>query len=222
MGIIGSDDRKPLDSVAPPWNAVGKVHAPRHRAVQSCTGILIAPDRVVTAAHCAVNPRTRKPIPANGLNFVAGLRRDTWLAGTRAKCIKSLSVLEWREGTFANFRTDVAVLVLDKPLAIEPVALASGTAVSTGALVSHAGYGRDRPFLLSLHAGCRILQRDAHLLATDCDTASGQSGGPVFVEEGGMTKLAAVMVGGGGKASLAVAVDAWRGLAEDAECEASP
>ena len=66
-GVIGNDDRKPMDSWQEPWNAVGKIFTPGVSSVGECTGTLIDPEIVVTAAHCLHNPRTAKPIKASQL-----------------------------------------------------------------------------------------------------------------------------------------------------------
>lgn len=219
VGVIGEDDRKPLMSLDPPWDAVGKIQAAGYNWVESCTGTLVAPDRVVTAAHCLVDPRMKKPIPASKLNFLAGLRRDKWVGHAKVTCAKALRPLVSHDGTSAMLRTDVAVLVLEDVLEIKPMALAEDGALTAGSKVDHAGYAKNRPFVPSLHADCRVLAVDEGFIATDCDATFGQSGGPVLVKNEDGEKLAAVMVGGReDTANLAVAVENWRELAEEADC----
>lgn len=219
-GLIGTDDRKPIDSVAAPWNAIGKVQAAGYDWVETCTGTLIAPNAVVTAAHCLFDPRRGESIPPGKLHFLAGLRRDRWLAHGTVKCIRSPVQLEKRQAGSKSPGDDVAILILNQAISISPVALAQDARLKRDRIVSHAGYGRDRPYLLSLHAGCRVEFADGEILATDCDTQFGQSGGPVLVDEGGVMKLAGVMSGSiGGLANLAVAVERWRKLADNPSCD---
>jgi protease YdgD len=54
-GIIGKDDRVRLDERGPPWDAGGQVNVAGYRTRIQCTGTLVAPKIVVTAAHCVIN-----------------------------------------------------------------------------------------------------------------------------------------------------------------------
>ena len=75
-GIKGADDRVLVDSVAYPWSAIGRVN----KAIGGfCTGALIAPRQVITAAHCLWNKRTGRWLDASSIHFVAGYRRGGYL-----------------------------------------------------------------------------------------------------------------------------------------------
>jgi hypothetical protein len=76
-GIIDEDDRTILEDQGPPWDAVGQVGIGGFRSSVQCTGTLIAPDLVVTAAHCVVSPATGKPFPLRDIHFLAGVRGPT-------------------------------------------------------------------------------------------------------------------------------------------------
>src|SRR5205814_710507 len=58
--IIGPDDRKTIDSLDSPWNAIGKVqYTIGNSAYAYCTGTLVAPRLVLTAdTSCHVRART--------------------------------------------------------------------------------------------------------------------------------------------------------------------
>ncbi|MCS7482666.1 serine protease [Umezawaea endophytica] len=108
-----------------------------------CGGALIAPDRVVTAAHCvtersAVGGRGRAP---ESIRVVAG-RSDLRVKGTSAK-VASV----WRHPAFRDVTggDDVAVLTLSEPLPQAPVPLvdADDTAsYAEGTEATVLGWGR--------------------------------------------------------------------------------
>ena len=86
-GIIGEDDRTILEDQGPPWDAVGQVNIGGFRTSGQCTGTLVAPDRVVTAAHCIVSPATGRVFPLGDIHFLAAVRRRTREIST-ARCIR--------------------------------------------------------------------------------------------------------------------------------------
>jgi V8-like Glu-specific endopeptidase len=67
-----ADRRVMVDPNAPPWNAVAKVQT---NTGNHCTGALIAPSIVLTAAHCLYNRRTRALLQAGSLHVLFGYER---------------------------------------------------------------------------------------------------------------------------------------------------
>src|SRR5262245_46993666 len=89
LGIIGSDDRRPLQVSEASWSAaIGQVNIGGYRSHAICTGTLIAPRLVLTAAHCVVDPRTGAPFPSKDVHFAAGVHLDSIAARSTASCIK--------------------------------------------------------------------------------------------------------------------------------------
>ena len=76
-GIQGDDDRRRIASTDWPWTAIGRVN---RTTGGYCTGALVAPDRVLTAAHCLWDPRQRRMRPASVFYFIAGYDRGTMAA----------------------------------------------------------------------------------------------------------------------------------------------
>jgi len=189
-GILGRDDRVMLDPTDWPWTALGRVNRENGGY---CSGALVGPDLMATAAHCLTDARSGRTVTADELHVLVGYRRGSFLGHGRVVTIirPDGPAPTTGEGLAAVAR-DWAILVLAEPLTVPPVpvrALAAGERPGATAdePLLHAGYGRDRPHLLSLDAGCRVVDRaagDAVLIHT-CDAAEGASGSPLLLQAGG-------------------------------------
>jgi protease YdgD len=219
-GIIGRDDREIADSAEAPWSAVGRLNTAGYRNRGSCTATLVAPDKIVTAAHCFFQRNSGKLLPLESYRFVLGLSRDKFAAVSALKCIHINPAFDLRFlGEPGYVAADSAVAILEEPMMAAPLGLASDSALKPGATVSHAGYGRDRPFMLSMHNHCRIVGGDSEAALADCDTNLGQSGGPVIIEENGKAVLAGTMSILYEKTATGISgVKAWRKLLDLPSC----
>lgn len=229
-GIIGADDRQILTEAGSPWDAVGQVNIGGFRTSGQCTGTLVAPTLVITAAHCLRRPGGKSPFPAHDIHFLAGLRGDKDLAHATARCLHlppnlSSSVSEWRsapereDALLKGLASDVAVIVLDTPLAVEPAPLARSVMPPHGLQIVHVAYPADRRFLPVADSGCRVLHSTERFWFTNCDTYPGSSGGPLFIRDDGAYRVAAIMVAAGGASgNIALPLAGWIDLVDILTC----
>lgn len=232
-GIVGTDDRVLITDNGAPWDGIGQVNVGGYRTSGRCTGTLIAPDLVLTAAHCVMNPWRRAPFPTKDIHVLVGVRGGDNKGHATAKCLKFppgfayvapekiLPTMPAQKVTIDAFRTDMVAVVLNERLAVPPVLMAEAVSAEPGLELVHAAYAADRRFMLSAHVGCRLqsVADDGPLWLNDCDTHPASSGGPVFVRQDGRLRLAAIMLGAaGGGINIALPVSIWPGLAGDAAC----
>lgn len=174
------------------WEAVGRLNV---EGGSFCTGTLIAPDLVLTAAHCLHYPRTGRPVPADRVHFLAGWRKDWAAAHRKGRRIAIHPDFTERSGDqLAMIASDIALVELDAPIrngGVTPFSV-EGYALP-GDAVAVVSYARDRSEVPSLQEPCHLLGRQGTILILSCSANFGTSGAPVFVGTEGNWELVSVI-----------------------------
>ncbi|MBL6454230.1 trypsin-like serine protease [Belnapia sp. T6] len=179
-GIGPADPRRPVDLRAPPWNALGRVQL---EVGGRCTGVLIGPRLLLTAAHCLVAPRSRALVRPGTVHVLLGYDRGT--AVGHAQAVSYRIGPGFDPATGGPPGADWAVLVLDSPLGAPDRVLPLLTAAPAPRTpLMLGGYQQDRPEVLLADTGCRAIGLSrpgpGAMLLHDCAGTRGSSGAPLL------------------------------------------
>ncbi|MEZ5867427.1 MAG: trypsin-like serine protease [Defluviimonas denitrificans] len=195
--LMSAAEEAPLRSLATAdatrgWEAVGRIDVGNRGF---CTGTLIAPDIVLTAAHCIFDQETRAQIPAEEFEFLAGWRNGRAAAyrGVRRAVAHPNYVFEGRD-QIDRVPYDIAFLELDHPIRLPSIRpFETGPDTVTGDSVGIVSYALDRAEAPSIQDLCHVLGNEPGMTILSCDVDFGSSGAPVFEMIGGEPKIVSVV-----------------------------
>lgn len=224
-----ADGRVIVEAMEYPWSAIGRVNAGGR---SYCTGFLVGPRHVMTAAHCLYDFTEGRWRGANELHFVAGYQRDTFLIHSKVADYEASERFDVAARADPNDTVhDWALLTLADPIGLSAgwlglMALNSATLqtlISGDRHILQAGYRSGRAHAISANPGCQLLRRFAggRGLVHDCAVYHGDSGSPLLLFAGDEVRVIAMEVRlfqlDGRKVGAAISMAAFR---DDAEAQA--
>lgn len=182
---VVADHRVAVDPDAPPWSAVVKVQT---NTGVHCTGVLVRPATVLTAAHCLYNRRTHALLQPVSLHVLFGYARDSY---RWHRFVAHFIVGAGFNGAARGPQAaDWAQLTLADGVPVAPLPMFGG-AIHPGLPVTLAGYNQDRAQILMADTECEVLRVLAapgsggdKFVVHDCAGTFGTSGGPLLTRSG--------------------------------------
>ena len=174
------------------WEAVGRLNLGDRGF---CTGALIAPDLVLTAAHCLFDKETGARLDPGEIEFLAGWRNGRAEAYRHVR--RAVAHPEYVYAGLDNLDRvafDVALLELDQPILLTSVTpFAIGARPAQGDAVAVVSYAQDRAEAPSLQQLCHVLGQQALVNVLSCSVDFGSSGAPVFALRDGVEEIVSVV-----------------------------
>lgn len=191
-GLTAASDRNTGARAVPGWEAVGRLNISGR---SMCTGTLVAPNMVLTAAHCLYDQKTGRRIAPSSIVFEAGLNRGRAIAERAVARAVVHPQYQFRSSGQAQIGFDIAVLRLDRPISAREVRPLQVAGIpQKGDAVGVISYTYRRSNSPSLEQPCHVLAKQVETLVMSCQVEFGASGAPVLaVRRGQAPRLVSVI-----------------------------
>jgi protease YdgD len=189
------------------WDAVGKLMLGDRGF---CTGALIEPHLVLTAAHCLYDKETGALMRAEEIQFYAGWRNGRAVAYRGvSRAVAHPDYVYDGADTLDRVGADLALLELNQPIRLPSLfPFETDASPGEGDAVSVVSYAQDRSEVPTIQEVCEVLADSDDALILTCNVDFGSSGAPVFSVRDGVARIVSVISAkaevDGRKVSLAV------------------